>query len=64
MFIFFQSRSITEPLSTSRGTLGFRGTPAEKPCFRLKYVVTLLLYWMGCSPSQTPNNLEDWWVAS
>jgi hypothetical protein len=32
MFIFFfQSRSLAEPLATSRGTLGFRGTPVEKP---------------------------------
>jgi hypothetical protein len=34
MFIFFQSRSLAEPLATSRGTLGFRGTPVEKPCLR------------------------------
>jgi hypothetical protein len=29
--LFFQSRSLAEPLATSRGTLGFRGTPIEKP---------------------------------
>jgi hypothetical protein len=29
---FFQSRSLAEPLATSRGTLGFRGTSVEKPC--------------------------------
>jgi hypothetical protein len=28
---FFQSRSLAEPLTTSRGTLGFRRTPVEKP---------------------------------
>jgi hypothetical protein len=32
MFIFFQSRSLAEPLATSRRTLGFRGTPLKKPC--------------------------------
>jgi hypothetical protein len=31
MFIFFQSRSLAEPLATSCGNLGFRGTPVEKP---------------------------------
>jgi hypothetical protein len=29
--LFFQSQSLTEPLVTSRGTLGFRGTSFEKP---------------------------------
>jgi hypothetical protein len=30
-YLFFQSRSLAEPLATSHGTLGFRGTPVEKP---------------------------------
>jgi hypothetical protein len=30
IFIFFFPRSLTEPLATFRGTLGFRGTPVEK----------------------------------
>jgi hypothetical protein len=29
-FSFFQSRSLAEPLTTSRGTLGSLGTPVEK----------------------------------
>jgi hypothetical protein len=32
--LFFQSRSLVEPLATSRGTLGFRETPVEKPWFK------------------------------
>jgi hypothetical protein len=40
MFIFFQSRSLAESLATSRGTLGFQGTPVEKPCLMLNYVFT------------------------
>jgi hypothetical protein len=29
---FFKLRSLPEPLAKHRGTLGFRGTPVEKPC--------------------------------
>jgi hypothetical protein len=36
MFIFFsQSRSLAEPLATCCGTLGFRGTPVEKPWLKI-----------------------------
>jgi hypothetical protein len=31
LYIFFQSRSLAEPLATCCETVGFRGTPVEKP---------------------------------
>jgi hypothetical protein len=54
-FYFFQSRSVAEPLATYRGTVGFRGTPVEKPWSRLR-----LFSWLSSLPSGKVWSCTTW----